>query len=306
MAMPKYHEFMKPILELLKDNQTHKLNDVYNTLAMRLNLSEEEKKELLPSGKQLVYKNRIGWALTYLKKAKVIESPARATYRITDLGQKVIAENPDIINQDYLKRFDGFNDFINSSSGNTMLDNNVPNMEKDESPQELLDRAYKTIFNALTDDLLNEVMKQSPDFFEKLVVDLLVAMGYGGSKIENGQVLGKSGDEGIDGIIKEDKLGFEKIYVQAKRWNIETSIGRPELQKFVGALTGQGASKGAFITTASFTKEAKDYVSKQRACKIILIDGRTLALLMVEYNVGVSIDNTYYIKRIDTDYFIGE
>ncbi|WP_330577586.1 restriction endonuclease [Alkaliphilus serpentinus] len=149
-------------------------------------------------------------------------------------------------------------------------------------------------------------MNQSPDFFEKLVVDLLVSMGYGGSKIENSQVLGKSGDEGIDGVIKEDKLGFDKIYIQAKRWDTEKTVGRPELQKFVGALTGQGASKGAFITTASFTKEAKEYVSEQHACKIVLIDGKSLAALMVEHDLGVSVENTYLIKKIDTDYFNGE
>ena len=169
-----------------------------------------------------------------------------------------------------------------------------------------MDKAYKTIFNALTDDLLTEIMNQPPDFFEKLVVDLLVAMGYGGSKIENSQVLGKSGDEGIDGVIKEDKLGFDKIYIQAKRWDPEKTVGRPELQKFVGALTGQGASKGAFITTARFTEDAKKYVSKQHACKIVLIDGKSLTGPMVEHGVGASVENNYLIKKIDIDYFNGE
>lgn len=305
MAIPKYYEFMKPILELLKDNQVHKRVDMYHVLAIKFQLTEAELKEWLPSGKQLVYKNRIGWALTYLKKAKLIESPVRASFRITELGHKVLEENPEVVNYNYLKKFEGFQDFINSTSDSSLL-NNTSNIDSDESPQDLLDRAYKTISSTLVDDLLIEIMNQSPQFFEKLVVDLLVSMGYGGRKLENSQVLGKSGDEGIDGVIKEDKLGFDKIYIQAKRWNTEKTVGRPELQKFVGALTGQGASKGAFITTASFTKEAKEYVSKQHACKIVLIDGELLAALMLEHDLGVSVENIYLIKKIDTDYFNGE
>lgn len=297
---------MRPILALLKDNHIHKLVDMYKVLATQFQLTEAELEEWLPSSKQLVYKNRIGWALTYLKKAKVIESPARSSYRITDLGLKILTENPEVVDQNYLKKFEGFQAFIDSTSGNTLLDKDISDLSSDESPQDLLDRAYKTIAKTLADDLLSEVMNQSPDFFEKLVVDLLVSMGYGGSKIENSQVLGKSGDEGIDGVIKEDKLGFDKIYIQAKRWDTERAVGRPELQKFVGALTGQGASKGAFITTASFTKEANEYVSKQHACKIVLIDGKSLAALMVEHDLGVSVENTYLIKKIDIDYFNGE
>lgn len=306
MAIPKYHEFMKPILELLKDNQFHKRADLYKVLALRFQLNEAELHEWLPSGKQLVYKNRIGWALTYLKKAKIIESPARASFRITELGHRVLDENPRVVDQNYLKKFEGFQSFINSSTDNTLLDEDVPDVGNDESPQDLLDRAYMTISNTLTDDLLNEVMNQSSVFFERLVVDLLVSMGYGGSRTENSQVLGKSGDEGVDGVIKEDKLGFDEIYIQAKRWDIEKTVGRPELQKFVGALTGQGASKGAFITTANFTKEAKAYVSKQHACKVVLIDGKSLAALMVEHDLGVSVENTYLLKKVDTDYFNGE
>jgi restriction system protein len=297
---------MKPILELLKDNQFHKRADLYKVLALRFQLNEAELHEWLPSGKQLVYKNRIGWALTYLKKAKIIESPARASFRITELGHRVLDENPRVVDQNYLKKFEGFQSFINSSTDNTLLDEDVPDVGNDESPQDLLDRAYMTISNTLTDDLLNEVMNQSSVFFERLVVDLLVSMGYGGSRTENSQVLGKSGDEGVDGVIKEDKLGFDEIYIQAKRWDIEKTVGRPELQKFVGALTGQGASKGAFITTANFTKEAKAYVSKQHACKVVLIDGKSLAALMVEHDLGVSVENTYLLKKVDTDYFNGE
>ena len=306
MAIPKYHEFMKPILKLLEDNQIYKRVDMYKLLAMQFDLTETELEEWLPSGKQLVYKNRIGWALTYLKKAEAIESPVRANFRITELGRSILLEDPNEIDQNYLKKFEGFQTFMNSTADDALSDNSVSDGDDDESPQESLDRAYKTISQTLSDELLSEVMNQSPAFFEKLVVDLLVSMGYGGSKVENGQVLGKTGDEGIDGIIKEDKLGFDRIYIQAKRWDLDRTVGRPEIQKFVGALTGQGATKGAFITTAFFSSQAKEYANKQHACKIVLIDGKALASMMVEHNIGVTVENIYYIKRIDTDYFNGE
>lgn len=303
MAIPKYHEFMKPILLLLKDETPHKRSDMYEKFAIQFRLTEEEKEEWLPSGKQQVYKNRIGWALTYLKKANLIESPTRATFTITDSGKSVLKENPVVVDQEYLMKFDSFKGFKKNIDDSVNDDQQIVVTPSGESPQDMLDRAYKAITSTLTDDVLNEVMNQSPDFFEKLVVDLLVTMGYGGSKIENSQVLGKTGDEGIDGVIKEDKLGFDKIYIQAKRWDIERTVGRPEIQKFVGALTGQGATKGAFITTAGFSKDAKEYVSKQHACKIVLIDGQTLAALMIEHNLGLSVESTYLIKKIDFDYF---
>lgn len=303
MAIPKYHEFMKPILLLMKDETPHKRSDMYEKFAIQFRLTEEEKEEWLPSGKQQVYKNRIGWALTYLKKANLIESPTRATFTITDSGKSVLKENPEVVDQEYLMKFDSFKGFKKNIDDSVNDDQQIVDTPSGESPQDMLDRAYKAITSTLTDDVLNEVMNQSPDFFEKLVVDLLVTMGYGGSKIENSQVLGKTGDEGIDGVIKEDKLGFDKIYIQAKRWDIERTVGRPEIQKFVGALTGQGATKGAFITTAGFSKDAKEYVSKQHACKIVLIDGQTLAALMIEHDLGVSVESTYRIKKIDFDYF---
>lgn len=303
MAIPKYHEFMKPILLLLKDETPHKRSDMYEKFALQFHLTEEEMAEWLPSGKQQVYKNRIGWALTYLKKANLIESPTRATFTITDSGKSVLKENPEVVDQEYLMKFDSFKVFKKNIDDPVNDDQQIVVTSSGESPQDMLDRAYKAITSTLTDDVLNEVMNQSPDFFEKLVVDLLVTMGYGGSKIENSQVLGKTGDEGIDGVIKEDKLGFDKIYIQAKRWDVARTVGRPEIQKFVGALTGQGATKGAFITTAGFSKEAKEYVSKQHACKIVLIDGQTLATLMIEHDLGVSVESTYRIKKIDFDYF---
>ena len=238
MAIPKYHEFMKPVLVLLNDNQEHSLSELYVKLSRHFKLTDLEKEETLPSGKQLVYKNRIGWALTYLKKATLIDSPKRASFKIGELGKSVLIENPIVIDQKYLMKFDSFKAFkikSDNSIGDSLQDEIA---SPGESPQDSLDRAYKTIINTLTDDVLNEVINQSPEFFERLVVDLLVRMGYGGSKIENSQVLGRTGDEGIDGVIKEDKLGFDKIYIQAKRWGIDSKVGRPELQSFVGVLIG--------------------------------------------------------------------
>lgn len=302
MTIPKYHQFMKPILELLSDNQEYSRKILYQNMAQWAKLTDEELQQWLPSGHQLVYINRISWALTYLKKANLIESPGRATFRIAVDGEKVLRENPPRIDANYLKQFAAFNDFNQQTLVATSAAEAAAE-PSDETPQDLMDRSHQTLTVALADELLSEILNQSSDFFEKLVVDLLVAMGYGGSKIENSQVLGKSGDEGIDGIIKEDKLGFDKIYIQAKRWDIPNTVGRPEIQKFVGALTGQGATKGAFITTASFSKEAREFVSKANSFKIVLIDGRDLARLMIEHNLGVAIENTYYIKRVDTDYF---
>ena len=304
MSIPKYHEFMKPILEILQDGKSRMRSEIYNELVTRLGLTDEEKEERLPSG-HVVYKNRIGWAITYLKKAGTIESPGKASYKITDIGHDVLKENPEQITQNYLRKFDSFREFV-TYTGSDAHNGEDSDLISNDSPQELLDQAYKTITSTLMDDLLNEVLNQSPDFFEKLVVDLLVAMGYGGSEKENSMVLGKSGDEGIDGVIKEDRLGFEKIYIQAKRWDRDRTVGRPEIQKFVGALTGQGATKGAFITTAKYSSEANDYAEKQHACKIVLIDGNELALLMIENNLGVSTQDTYYIKQIDSDYFSDE
>lgn len=304
MSIPKFYKFMKPVLENLKDNNEKTRNYLYEILSKKMNLSQEDMEELLPSGSEFKYKNRISWSLTYLKKADLIISPSRSVFRITELGHSVLKENPLEITPKYLKKFDNFKEFQrNSNEENNLMENTSKEIEENDSPQDLLDKAYATISVSLVDEILQEVMNQSPDFFEKVVVDLLIHMGYGGSKVENSKVLGKTGDEGIDGVIKEDKLGFDKIYIQAKRWNIDVTIGRPEIQKFMGALVGQGASKGAFITTAKFSKEARGYINKQLTSSIVLIDGTMLANLMIEYNIGVAIVDTYYIKRIDKDYF---
>lgn len=302
MAIPRYHEFMKPVLVLLSNDIQYSRSEIYSAMSDEFHLTDTEKEVWLPSKKQLVYKNRIGWALTYLKKAGLIDSTKKAYYFITPIGKKVVSENPIAIDNKYLQKFDTFKAFIETSNGDEST-KIIIDSPKDDSPQDLMDKSYSRILSALEDDILSEVVSQSPEFFERLVVDLLLSMGYGGSQIQNGQVLGKSGDGGVDGVIKEDKLGFDKIYVQAKKWDINSTIGRPELQKFVGALSGQGALKGAFITTAKFSKEAWDYTKNQHMYKIALIDGKSLAKLMIENNIGVSIENVYEIKKVDSDYF---
>lgn len=303
MAIPKFHEFMKPLLVFLNDGKQRNRLEIYSAMSDVFKLTEAEKEEWLPSKNQLVYKNRIGWALTYLKKAGLIDSPKKAHFNITPQGKQVLIDNPAALNAKYLQKFESFQDFIETSK----VDDSEVEPQRDslidDSPQDLMDKSYLQILGTLEDDLLSEVVTQSPDFFEKLVVDLLLSMGYGGSQIQNGQVLGKSGDGGVDGVIKEDKLGFDKIYIQAKKWDVNSSIGRPELQKFVGALSGQGALKGAFITTAKFTKDALDYAKTQNMYKIALIDGVKLVKLMIEYNIGVSIESVYEIKKVDSDYF---
>ena len=254
---------------------------------------------LLASGKQTVFDNRIGWCRTYLKKAGLLESIARGKYVLTADGKRVLSENPAKIDNLYLQRFDSFRAFFSRSSGN---EHPVAAVSS-QTPQDTLEAAFHQINSVLEDNLLTSIMGQSPAFFEHLVVKLLTQMGYGGSAEDAGMVIGQTGDEGIDGLIREDKLGFSLIYIQAKRWDRSTSIGRPEIQKFVGALAGQGASKGLFITTAKFTKEAREYANKQHTAKIVLVDGQKLAKLMIEYNLGVSTETTYQVKRIDTDFF---
>lgn len=305
MPIPKYYEMYRPFLDCLEDGQNHSIKEITAKVADRMNLSEQELAEILPSGKQAIFRNRIGWTRTYLKKAGLIESPARGIFSLTEEGKVVLAQNPKIINDDFLNRYESFRLFKTPFiSKNDDVKSNVDVSE--DTPQDVLDNAFKLINASLADDLLNEIMKQNPSFFEELVVKLLEKMGYGGSVKNAGLVVGQTGDEGIDGIIREDKLGFSLIYIQAKRWEIGKTIGRPEIQKFVGALAGQGAAKGLFITTAQFTNEAITYANKQHTTKVVLVDGTMLANLMIEYNLGVSTQMIYEIKKIDTDFFDDE
>ncbi len=297
--IPDYQTLMLPFLEAISDGKEYKLNDIVEKLAFKFNLTAKERAELLPSGQTFLFGNRVGWARTYLKKSGIIESPKRGTVAITKRGKDVLADKPRNIDVKFLKRFPEFLDFQSlKKEDETHSHGRVEKNE--ETPEELIESGYLRIRKSLEQEILSKLKIVHPAFFEKIVVELLVKMGYGGSIAEAGKATKYSNDEGIDGIIKEDKLGLDVIYIQAKRW--EGVVGRPELHKFVGALAGQGAKKGIFITTSSFTKDAEQYIPKNDT-KIVLIDGEQLAQYMIDYNLGVSVQNTYEIKKIDFDYF---
>lgn len=312
MAIPKYDEMYREFLEALADGKERKIGEIRDILGVDFKVTEEERKQLLSSG-TLLFNNRVNWTCNYLKKAGLVENAARGVYRITDMGRKVFRSNPKKLDNEYLMQIPSFREYLRPDKDEDTADHNqlmpeplVPKQPESlsgQSPQDILDEAFQKINDTLAEDVLSEVMKQTPIFFEHLVVRLLTQMGYGGSLENAGTVTKASGDEGIDGIIREDKLGFNKIYIQAKRWDLTSTVGRPELQKFVGALAGQGATKGLFITTARFSREARDYADKQHTTKIVLVDGPTLARLMIEYGVGVSVEATYAIKKIDSDFF---
>ncbi len=301
--IPDYQTLMLPLLKLVSDGQEHKYRDIIENLATEFEVTDEERKELLASGNQAIFDNRVGWAKTYLKKAGLLDSPKRATFVITDIGRQTLSKNPDRIDAKYLRQFPSFLEFQNASRNDSETEEETTEIAvHEQTPEENLDKAYQRIRKSLASELLNRVVELSPAFFERLVVELLVKMGYGGSIKDAGKAMGKSGDEGIDGTIKEDKLGLDIIYIQAKRWKPGNVVGRPEIQKFVGALAGQGAKKGIFITTSNFTKEALDYTPRNET-KIVLIDGEQLAQLMIDYNLAVSTVTNFEIKRIDNDYF---
>ncbi len=300
MSIPDYQTCMLPLLKFASDGKAHKVAEAVDSLSNQFHLTPEERETLLPSGTQYIIANRVAWAKTYLKKAGLLTDPKRAFFQITDRGRDLLKENPKEISSKFLQRYDEFHQFQQKSSPKSPHEETIPDHTAYSTPEEALEFGYQKLTETLSDDLLENIMICSPTFFEQLVVELLVKMGYGGSLKEAASVVGKSGDAGIDGIIKEDKLGLDAIYIQAKRW--ETVVGRPEIQKFVGALDGQKARKGIFITTSSFTKEAIDY-AKNTTVKVVLIDGERLAELMIENNLGVSTTMTYEIKKVDSDYF---
>jgi len=304
MYIPDFQSIMLPLMEIASDKNIHIFRDVINKLVLKYNLSDEEKNELLPSGKQPIFDNRVGWAKTHLKKAGLLIYPKRGCIQITERGLSLLKNKPDKIDMKLLKQFDEYNEFINITNVNRDNNDTINEIET-HTPEELMETAFQNIKRTLADEILEKIHNVSPSFFEKLVVDLLVKMGYGGSIKDAGKAIGKANDEGIDGTIKEDKLGLDVIYIQAKRWKESNVVGRPELQKFVGALAGQGAKKGIFITASTFTKEALEYTPKNET-KIILIDGFQLSELLIEYNIGVSNQQTYEIKKIDNDYFEDE
>lgn len=297
MPIPKYYEMHRPMLEFLKDKEIHSFIEIKTYIIDYFKLDDESLSEMLPSGRQTVFTNRIGWARTYLKKAGLIDSPARATFSISKEGLNVLLDNPKVIDKTYLMRFESFREFQQIS--NETHDNNVSlENQQDETPDDVFEESFRKINKTLGDELLAEVIKISPVAFERLIIDLLQKMGYGAFE-NSSKTTAKSGDEGIDGIIMEDKLGFNSIYIQAKRYNLDSSIGRPDIQNFVGAITGRGG-KGLFVTTSKFAKPAIEYAKQHN---IVLIDGQRLASLMIEYNFGVTLKKTFEIKVIDTDVF---
>lgn len=303
MPIPDFQSIMLPLLQQVSDGKEYRYRELIEILAQQFKLSDAERNELLASGTQPIFDNRVGWAKTYLKKAGLLDSPKRAFITITEKGLKTLQAKPNIINVKFLRQFPEFVEFHTLKREDKAESEEISEQDDvHETPEERLENAYQSIRKTLAEELISKVLKITPAFFERLVVELLVKMGYGGSIADAGKAIGKSGDEGIDGTIKEDRLGLDIIYIQAKRWQQGNVVGRPEIQKFVGALAGQGAKKGIFITTSSFTKDALEYVPKNET-KIVLLDGVQLAQLMIDYNLGVTVQQSYDVKRLDNDYF---
>jgi restriction system protein len=299
MAVPDFQTWFLPLMKRIADGNIHEMNSLREEVADDLALSEKDKNEMLPSGKQATYRNRIGWARTYLKKANFLTSPSRGTVRITDRGKDALSANPQDLRVKDLKKYPEFLDF-HTLKEKEAGDEVAENENESETPEEKLERIHIGIRKQIELDLLEKVKAASPKFFEGLVVDLLLKMGYGGSREDAGKTVGRSGDGGIDGVINEDRLGLDIVCIQAKRW--ENSVGRPIVQAFAGSLEGVRAKKGVLITTSEFTKDAEEYV-RQIEKKIVLIDGKTLASLMVDNSLGVSSIAQYEVHRIDSDYF---
>jgi len=295
---------MLPILKFMGDKKEHSLKEIMDHIYATSNLTEAEKRQLLPSGREPIFGNRIRWARFYLEKAGLLESPRRARSVITERGLKVLGENPSEINVKYLRRFPDFVDYMAQKKKREKKKGVQKTITSSLDPMELLENAHHRLMSEIAEELLKQIKKSSSTFFENLIVDLLVKMGYGGSRLDAGEAVGQSGDEGIDGIIKEDKLGLDTVYLQAKKW--EGTVGRPEIHKFVGALKGQGANKGIFITTSRFSKEAENYASRIDSPKVVLINGTKLAELMIEHDVGVLKVASYNVKKIDLDLFSGD
>jgi restriction system protein len=284
------------------DHQEHPNREAIETMALEFGLTDEERKELLPSGRQPRLDNRVGWALTYMRKAGLLEATGRGKFQITDRGLDVLAKNPSHINMKFLKQFPEYREFKEVSKPKQKTDDQEEEIDQlDQTPEEILESSYQNLRSELAQQLLDHIKSLSPQFFEKLVVDLLVAMGYGGSRKEAGERIGRTGDGGIDGIIKEDRLGLDVVCIQAKRW--EDTVGRPVVQGFAGSLMGHSAGKGVLITTSNFSKGAREFVETVQQPKIVLINGEELAQLMIDNNIGVTEVASYILKKVDLDYF---
>lgn len=305
MSIPDYQTLMLPLLRVIADGAEHPFRDVVETLANEFGLSLAERAELHPSGSAPVFSSRVGWARSYLKQAGLLESPKRGVVHLTEEGRRVVAERPGRVDNNFLNRYESFRVFRarskESPEGGPKVGGAEP--QNEQTPEDAMAAAYQKLRKRLESDLLEQIRNAPWSFFERLVVDLLLAMGYGGSREDAGRAIGGSGDGGIDGIIKEDRLGLDAIYVQAKKW--EKTVGRPEIQGFVGALQGQRANKGVFFTTSDFSREARQYI-REIPIKVVLIGGDELVRLMVDHDVAVTRTGVYEIKRIDNDYFEGD
>jgi restriction system protein len=297
VAIPDFQTLMLPLLQLAADGEEHSLAESREPLAEQFKLAEEERTELLPSGQQPRFNNRVAWAKVYLERAGLFTKTRRAHFKLSPRGREVLDNPPDRIDIAFLKQFPEFDEFRKKTDATTDGDTTVEN----ETPEEALDAAYQRIREDLAAELLEQIKQATPQFFERLVLDLMLHMGYGGSSEKAASMTGAGADGGIDGIINEDRLGLDVIYLQAKRW--ENTVGRPEIQKFVGALHGKRARKGVFLTTSTFSPDALEYVATIDP-KVVLIDGNHLAQLMIDYDVGVGRSQLYEIKRIDSDYFV--
>jgi restriction system protein len=292
---------MLPILELMSDKKERDIRSIVSFICDKFNLTDEERTELLPSGSQEIIINRVSWSKTYLNKAKLLVSPRRAKFVITEQGLRILASKPKRIDIKFLRELPDFKGwYLRSSKKDNSNIKQEEDIETGKTPEELLGYSFNQLKNELAAELIEKIKNCSAGFFEWLVIDLLIKMGYGGSKKEAGKIVGKSGDGGIDGIIKEDKLGLDTIYVQAKKWDATVPIGH--VRDFAGSLLSKKSKKGIFISTSNYPKGAYDFVSSIEP-KIILIDGKELAELMIEYNVGVTTKNCYEVKRMDSDYF---
>jgi restriction system protein len=298
--VPTYEHVMLPLLISARAGSTHRVVDALPFVADYFKLSPSAREETLPDGRNRL-RHRLEWARTYLKKAGLLEYPMRGTFQITPRGLEVVAKNPPFIDSKFLSQFPEFREFKHPEKSQDPAETIIAETATGIDPEESIENSYLTLRSEVEVDLLEKIKAATPDFFEELVIDLLVTMGYGGSRKNAGRAIGKAGDGGIDGIIDEDSLGLDVIYIQAKRWT-ENPVGRPEIQKFVGALQGHRAKKGVFITTSIFSKDAHEYV-KLIDNKVVLIDGRQLTRLMFDHNVGVSEKKTYQVKRVDSDYF---
>jgi restriction system protein len=305
MTIPDYETLMLPVLQYVSDGKEHPLKEITASMAESFKLSAEEREQRIPSGQSTYIQNRTGWAKTYLKKAGLLSLPKRGLIQITDRGREVLSRKPERIDGAFLEQFQEFKDFQARSNSQQEAESvQTPSIER-QTPEETIEQSYLALRSQLADELLEQIKSSTSDFFERLVVDVIVAMGYGGTQRDAARATQRSNDGGIDGIIKQDRLGLDTIYIQAKKWDESRPIHRPEIQKFAGALQGVRAKKGIFITTSSFSDGAREYVATIDS-KIVLIDGTELAQLMIDHGIGVTPHQSYEIKRLDSDYFEGE